>query len=152
MTSLYRTCSAAAVLLVLGLLPFTAQAEDKNIEIMDLDSILAKNSLPAGGPPAKVVAATRAGNSELQVLVMSKIRMHHHDEEDHIVYIARGNGTARLQNASGQVETRQVQPGDIFNLPRGRKHAFQKTGSDDIVMLVVATAGWKPLEDTKFHE
>jgi mannose-6-phosphate isomerase-like protein (cupin superfamily) len=153
MTCTSRACAAvAAALLLLGSAPFAAQAQSKQIEVMDLDSILARNPLPVGGPPAKVVMSTRAGNSELQVLVMSKIRMHHHEQEDHVVYIARGSGTARLENASGAMETRSVQPGDIFNLPRGRKHAFEKSGSEDIVMLVVATAGWKPLEDTKFHE
>lgn len=127
-----------------------AQAEQPMV--MNLDAIVADSPLAPGGPPAKVIASSRAGNSELQVLTMSKIRLHHHEQEDHVVYVARGTGTARLETAAGEIETRPVGPGDIFNLPRNLKHAFDKTGDEDLVLLVVATAGWKPLEDTQFHE
>ncbi|HRP95097.1 MAG TPA: cupin domain-containing protein [Rhodocyclaceae bacterium] len=129
-----------------------AAAEPPQIVVSQLDGIVADNPLEAGGPTAKVIARSQAGDSELQVLVMSRIRLHHHDQEDHIVYVARGRGTARLENAAGEIETRPVAPGDILNLPRGLKHAFEKDSDEDIVLLVVATAGWKPLEDTVFHE
>lgn len=129
-----------------------AETPDRPIETMSLDAILRDNPLPPGAPPAKVIAASRAGNSELQILRLAKIRLHDHAKEDHVVYVARGSGTARLENAAGQIETRPVKPGDIFNLPRGKKHAFDKTGDEDLVLVVVATAGWKPLEDTRFHE
>jgi len=147
------TLTRAALLATFPFIAATmAPAQAQQIVTTNLDSVIAGSPLDPNGPPAKVAAKERAGDSELQVLVMSKIRLHHHDEEDHIVYIARGEGSARLENAAGEIETRPVQPGDILNLPRGLKHAFDKTGDEDLVLLVVATAGWKPLEDTQFHE
>ena len=143
---------APALTAALCLLPLASLAADPQIAVSSLDASLAANPLQAGGPTAKVVGSSRAGNSELQIIAMSKIRLHHHNQEDHVVYVARGNGTARIENAAGQLDTVTVKPGDIFNLPRGKKHGFAKTGNEDLVLLVVATAGWKPLEDTTFHE
>ena len=60
--------------------------------------------------------------------------------------------SGRFEMAPGKIEARPVKVGDVFVLPRNLKHAFEKTGSDDLVLLVVATVGWKPLEDTTFHE
>lgn len=129
-----------------------AQAETQHIEVSNIDTIIEAHPLTQDGPPASVIGRSVAGDSELQVLVMRNIRLHHHEQEDHVVYVVRGEGTARLENADGELEEHSVQAGDIFNLPRNRKHAFEKSGDEDIVMLVVATAGWKPLEDTVFHE
>ena len=116
------------------------------ITVNTLDEVLKGNSLPAD-KTAQVTWKTRAGNSELQVIEMTKIKLHHHDQEDHVVYVARGQGTARLGS-----ETRLVKAGDILNLPKGIPHSFAKEGKENLVLLVVATAGWKPLEDTKFYE
>lgn len=116
------------------------------ITVNSLDEVLRGNPLPAD-KTAQVTWKTRAGNSELQVIEMSKIKLHHHDQEDHVLYIARGQGTARLGD-----ETRQVKAGDILNLPKGIPHSFTKEGKENLVLIVVATAGWKPLEDTKFYE
>lgn len=79
--------------------------------------------------------------------MMSKIRLHHHEQEDHILYVARGRALARL----GEVE-REVKPGDILTIPRRVPHGFTKIGEENLVVVVVATVGWKPLEDTKFYE
>ncbi len=46
----------------------------------------------------------------------------------------------------------EVKPGDILNIPRRVPHSFTKIGDENLVMVVVATVGWKPLEDTKFYE
>jgi quercetin dioxygenase-like cupin family protein len=116
------------------------------ITVNTLDEVLKGNPLPAD-KTAQVTWKSRAGNSELQVIEMSKIKLHHHDQEDHIVYVARGQGTARLGD-----ETRHVKAGDILNLPKGIPHSFTKEEKENLVLLVVATAGWKPLEDTKFYE
>ncbi|HEV8662007.1 MAG TPA: cupin domain-containing protein [Candidatus Methylomirabilis sp.] len=116
------------------------------ITVNSLDEILRGNPLPAD-KTAQVTWKARAGNSELQVIEMSKIKLHHHAQEDHVLYIARGQGTARLGD-----ETRQVKAGDILNLPKGIPHSFTKEGKENLVLIVVATAGWKPLEDTKFYE
>lgn len=116
------------------------------ITVNSLDEVLRGNPLPAD-KTAQVTWKARAGNSELQIIEMSKIKLHHHDQEDHVLYIARGQGTARLGD-----ETRQVKAGDILNLPKGIPHSFTKEGKENLVLIVVATAGWKPLEDTKFYE
>jgi mannose-6-phosphate isomerase-like protein (cupin superfamily) len=62
-----------------------------------------------------------------------------------------GIDLSRRMGEKGQ-ETREVKPGDILNLPRGKPHGFETQGDKNLVLLVVATAGWKPLEDTKFDE
>ena len=116
------------------------------ITVNTLDEVLKGNPLPAD-KTAQVTWKSRAGNSELQVIEMTKIKLHHHSQEDHVLYVARGQGTARLGD-----ETRQVKAGDILNLPKGIPHSFAKEGKENLVLLVVATAGWKPLEDTKFYE
>lgn len=150
---LWQTLLAPAALAALQLFVATPLvAQDKQIEVADLDAIVKGNPLQPGGPTAKVVSTLRAGNSELQIIRLSKIRLHHHTQEDHVLYVARGSGTARLENATGQIASSPVKTGDLFNLPRGRKHAFDKTGDEDLILIVVATAGWKPLEDTVFHE
>jgi len=110
------------------------------ITVNTLDEVLKANPLPAD-KTAQVTWKARAGNSELQVIEMSKIKLHHHDQEDHVLYVARGQGTARLGD-----ETRQVKAGDILNLPKGIPHSFTKEGKENLVLIVVATAGWKPLE------
>jgi mannose-6-phosphate isomerase-like protein (cupin superfamily) len=125
-------------------------AGEGSIRVTSVDVILQQNPLQAGGPTAKVAGSSRAGNSELQVIEMSQIKLHHHDQEDHIVYVARGRGILRM-GEKGQ-ETREVKPGDILNLPRGVPHGFETQGGENLVLLVIATAGWKPLEDTKFYE
>ena len=116
------------------------------ITVNTLDEVLKGNPLPAD-KTAQVTWKSRAGNSELQVIEMNKIKLHPHSQEDHVLYVARGQGTARLGD-----ETRQVKAGDILNLPKGIPHSFAKEGKENLVLLVVATAGWKPLEDTKFYE
>ena len=83
---------------------------------------------------------------------MSKNRLHHHEAQDHVLYVARGHGTARLETATGQIETRSIQPGDILSLPRGKKHGFEKTGTENLVFLVVATPLPPGVEETTFHE
>ena len=66
------------------------------ISITSVEAMLKQNPLQAGGPTAKVAGSSRAGNSELQVIEMSQIKLHHHDQEDHIVYVARGRGILRM--------------------------------------------------------
>ncbi|MBI3007025.1 MAG: cupin domain-containing protein [candidate division NC10 bacterium] len=116
------------------------------ITVNTLDEVLKGNPLPAD-KTAQVAWKSRAGNSELQVIEMSKIKLHHHDQEDHIVYVARGQGTARLGD-----ETRQVKASDILNIPKGIPHGFTKEGKENLVFLVVATVGWDGLKDIKFYE
>jgi mannose-6-phosphate isomerase-like protein (cupin superfamily) len=116
------------------------------IETANLDDILKKNPL-GSGQMARAAVAAKLAHAELQVIEMTKIRLHHHDQEDHIVFVVRGHGTARLED-----DSREVKPGDVFTIPKKVKHGFAKTGDQNLVLLTVATPGWKPLEDTKFYE
>lgn len=119
-------------------------------DAVDLAAVVAGK--PQVDGPNKVMRTFVANRSQLQVLTISKIKLHHHEQEDHVVYVAKGAGNGRFEVAPGKIEARAVKAGDIFVLPKRLKHAFEKTGGEDLVLLVVATVGWKPLEDTKFHE
>jgi mannose-6-phosphate isomerase-like protein (cupin superfamily) len=125
---------------------------DDRIAVANLDTIVKANPLTPDGRTAAMVAWISAGGASLSVLVMSKNRLHHHVAQDHVLYLARGNGIARLENAAGQVETRTIAPGDILSLPRGRKHGFEKAGEEDLVFLVVATPLPPGVEETTYHE
>jgi len=122
------------------------------IEVKQLDVIVRNNPLIPGGETASIVESIRAGGAEVGVLVMSRNRLHHHSHQDHVLYVARGTGTARLENAKGQVESRGIKPGDILSLPRGKKHGFEKTGQDNLIFLVVATPLSPGVEETTYHE
>ena len=140
--------SAAALAAMLFAVPETTEARDRTIEVTDLETILKTHPLPPGGPGTSVVASRHAGKGELQIVVARKIPLHIHDQ-DHVVFVERGTGTARIENAAGEIETRQVKPGDIVDVPRGKKHGFEKTGDEDLVLLVLTTPSRTP---PKFFE
>jgi quercetin dioxygenase-like cupin family protein len=139
------------ILVTLGLVGMVGIAFSQNparmIEVTSLDEIVKGNPLAPGGPTVKVSGGTKTDTTELQVIEMSKIRLHHHELEDHIVYVARGQAKARLGD-----QEREVKAGDILTIPRRIPHGFTKIGDENLVLLVVATVDWKPLEDTKFYE
>ncbi len=142
-------CAVMALCVAVATLALTGGAiagEKQQIVTANLDDILKKNPM-AAGQTAKATPVTRVPGAELQVIEMSKIKLHSHHQEDHIVFVVRGNGTVRLEQ-----ETRDVKPGDIFMLPKDVPHGFAKSGDENLVLLVIATPGWKPLEDTKFQE
>jgi hypothetical protein len=80
---------AAAALALLAAAQ-TALAQDRGIEVMDLDTILRTHPLPPGDS-ADVVASRRSGKGELQIVRVRKIPLHIHDQ-DHVVFIERGTG------------------------------------------------------------
>ncbi len=142
-------CSVMALSLAVATLALTGGAiagEKQQIVTANLDDILKENPM-AAGQTAKATPVTTVPGAELQVIEMSKIKLHSHHQEDHIVFVVRGNGTVRLDQ-----QTREVKPGDIFMLPKDVPHGFSKSGDENLVLLVIATPGWKPLEDTKFQE
>jgi mannose-6-phosphate isomerase-like protein (cupin superfamily) len=144
---LLRILMAATVLLAA---PAALQAADDQITVKQLDAIVKDN--PLGGATAAIVDSVRAGGAEIGVLIMSKNRLHHHEAQDHVLFVVRGTGIAKLENTAGQVETRTVKPGDILGLPRGKKHGFEKSGDQDLVFLVVATPLPPGVEETTYHE
>ncbi|HTK71382.1 MAG TPA: cupin domain-containing protein [Croceibacterium sp.] len=127
-----------------------ASAQEAAFNAADIAAVVAGK--PEVDGPNKVMRTFVANRSQLQVLTITNIKLHHHALEDHIVYVAKGAGNGRFEVAPGKIESRPVKVGDIFVLPKNLRHAFEKTGGEDLVLLVVATVGWKPLEDTKFHE
>jgi mannose-6-phosphate isomerase-like protein (cupin superfamily) len=68
-----------------------------------------------------------------------------------VLYLVSGRGTAWLEDASGQVQARPIKPGDLFSLPRGKKHGFEKEGQEDLVFLVVATPLPEGAEETIYE-
>ena len=127
-----------------------ASAQEAAFNAADIAAVVAGK--PEVDGLNKVMRTFVANRSQLQVLTITNIKLHHHALEDHIVYVAKGAGNGRFEVAPGKIESRPVKVGDIFVLPKNLRHAFEKTGGEDLVLLVVATVGWKPLEDTKFHE
>jgi oxalate decarboxylase/phosphoglucose isomerase-like protein (cupin superfamily) len=131
----------------------TARAEEpRQIAVAELDLLVAQHPLTPDGETSAMIASFPSGDNELGILVMSRNRLHHHAKQDHVLFLARGRGSARLESASGAIETRPIKPGDILSLPRGRKHAFHKTGPDDLVFLVLAGPGRDDFDDTTLHE
>lgn len=147
--TLRSTIPALALSLLAG---SPAWSAENRIEVRNIDSIIRNNPLSPGGPTASIVEFIRAGASVIGVLVMSKNRLHHHEAQDHVLYLVRGYGVAKIENASGQIETRPIKPGDIFSLPRGLKHGFEKSGDEDLVFLVVSTPLPQGVEETTYHE
>jgi mannose-6-phosphate isomerase-like protein (cupin superfamily) len=139
--------------LALTVLPTSTAAAEPNeqIAVSNLEAILKDNPLQPGGPTASIIGSMRAGDTELGILVMNKNRLHHHPQQDHVLYLVSGRGTAWLENVSGRIETRPIKPGDLFSLPRGKKHGFEKAGQEDLVFLVVATPPPETGEDTVYE-
>lgn len=146
--------SALAIMSALSSMPVAAvePANADDITVKQLEAIVKSNPLTPGGETASMVGAIRAGGAELGVLVMSRNLLHHHSHQDHILFVTRGTGTAKLENAKGEIETRAIKPGDILSLPRGKKHGFEKSGPDDLVFLVVATPLPPGVEETTYYE
>jgi oxalate decarboxylase/phosphoglucose isomerase-like protein (cupin superfamily) len=149
MMSLSGRCVSAAVLMILT--ASSAFADPETISVTKLETILKENPLPPG-PAASIVGSLRAGEASLGVLVMRENRLHHHVAQDHVLYLVRGTGIARLESANGAIETRSIGPGDILTLPRGRKHGFKKSSDEDLVFLVVANPVPSGVEETTCDE
>lgn len=130
------TCVAllGAIAAASGLMTTAASAQESKITVTNLDALVRQHPLPPG-KTSDIVAERPAGSSDLQVVVESSIPTHVHDDTDHVLYIARGTGTAYLAG-----ETRKIKPGDILFIPHGVKHGFEKDAkSGNLVMLVVET-------------
>ncbi len=131
--------AGCAVLGLASLLGATAGAADGGLVLKSVEGVLALSPLPAEAP-VQVSWTALAGNSQVLVMEVRKIVYHHHDVEDHIVYVARGKGTLRLENG-----TRDIAEGDIIVLPHGVKHGFERSGDENLVILVTGTPGFEPV-------
>jgi quercetin dioxygenase-like cupin family protein len=134
--------------LVLGALVVvgsTTAAEAPKITVTNVDKIVGPDFL--GDKPAKFAPAAQISNVGILAGQVKKIRLHTHDLEDHVVYVVRGRAAARLGD-----ETREVGPGDLISIPKRVPHRFEQKGTEPFVILVNATPGWDPLNDTTYLE
>jgi mannose-6-phosphate isomerase-like protein (cupin superfamily) len=122
-----------------------AVADTSTIAVKNVDEVLRAN--PPGDKPVQFTPVAQISNLGMLVGPVKKIRLHTHEQEDHIVYVVRGRAKARLDE-----QTREVGPGDVITLPKRVPHSFEQVGSEPFVILVNATPGWDPLKDTKFLE
>lgn len=116
------------------------------VTVSTLGDLVKDNPLPAN-KTAQVSWKSRVGNSGLHVVEASTIRLHHHTQQDHLVYVARGRGTARLWD-----QIRQVKAGDILNIPKGIPYGFTSKGKENLILLVVAENGWNGLGAVRFEQ
>ena len=111
-----------------------ASIAKEHIAFTDLDTLLRAKPLPAGFT-ADIIATRQVDASDLQVVVARKIDLHIHDDTDHVVYVARGNGTFHFEG-----KLRPVKVGDIVTIPKKIVHGFEAdTDSEPLVLLVVET-------------
>lgn len=113
-------------------------AAESGVQVKSVDDVLTENPLPADAP-VQVSWTALAANGQMLVMEVRKIIYHHHDREDHIIYVARGEGNLRLEN-----ETRALKVGDVVIIPHGAKHGFEASGDDKFVILVSGTMGFSP--------
>ena len=122
-----------------------AGAEAPKITVTNVDKIVGADFL--GDKPVKFAPAAQISNVGILAGQVKKIRLHTHDLEDHVVYVVRGQATARLGD-----DRREVGPGDLISIPKRVPHSFEQKGAEAFVILVNATPGWDPLNDTKYLE
>ena len=79
----------------------SALAQERAFNAADLGAVLAGK--PQVDGPNKVMRTFVANRSQLQVLTITKIKLHHHALEDHIVYVAKGAGSGRFEMAPGDL-------------------------------------------------
>jgi quercetin dioxygenase-like cupin family protein len=134
-------CLLAAVVVVASVVA----AEAPKVTVTSVDEIVTPDFL--GDKPVKFAPAAQVSNVGILAGQVKKIRLHTHELEDHVVYVVRGRATARLAD-----ETREVRPGDLISIPKRVPHSFEQKGAEPFVILVNATPGWDPLQDTRYLE
>jgi mannose-6-phosphate isomerase-like protein (cupin superfamily) len=142
-----RTVHTLVVCLLAGLvtLATAGAAEAPKISVTHVDKIVTPGFL--GDAPVKFAPAAQISNVGILAGQVKKIRLHTHEMEDHVVYVVRGQATARLGD-----EMREVGPGELITIPKRVPHSFQQKGSEPFVILVNASPGWDPLKDTRYLE
>ena len=120
-------------------------ADAPRIAVINVEKIVTPEFL--GNQPVKFAPAATISNVGILAGQVKKIRLHTHETEDHVVYVVRGQATARLGD-----ETRAVGPGDLITIPKRVPHSFEQKGSEPFVILVNATPGWDPLKDTHYMD
>ena len=92
---------------VAGLMAGAGGLHARDIEVRQIDAIL--NSKPlASDADGAIVEQIRAGGAELGILVMRRNRLHHHSQQDHVLYLLRGEAIARLENAARERSGRAI--------------------------------------------
>jgi len=120
-------------------------ADAPKITVTNVDKIVGSDFL--GDKPVKFAPAAQTSNVGVLAGQVKNIRLHTHELEDHVVYVVRGRAAARLGD-----ERREVGPGDLISIPKRVPHSFEQKGAEPFVIVVTATLGWEPLNDTKYLE
>ena len=120
-------------------------ADAPKITVTNVDKIVGSDFL--GDKPVKFAPAAQTSNVGVLAGQVKNIRLHTHELEDHVVYVVRGRAAARLGD-----ERREVGPGDLISIPKRVPHSFEQKGAEAFVIVVTATPGWEPLNDTKYLE
>ena len=120
-------------------------ADAPKITVTNVDTIVTPTFL--GDAPVKFAPAAQISSVGILAGQVKKIRLHTHELEDHVVYVVRGQATARLGD-----EKRNVGAGDLISIPKRVPHSFEQKGAEPFVILVNATPGWDPLKDTRYLE
>jgi mannose-6-phosphate isomerase-like protein (cupin superfamily) len=120
-------------------------ADAPKITVTNVDKVVTADFL--GDKPVKFAPAAQTSNVGILAGQVKTIRLHTHELEDHVVYVVRGRAAARLGD-----ERRDVGPGDLITILKRVPHSFVQKGVEPFVILVNATPGWDPLNDTNYLE
>ena len=140
-----RAAFLSAVIVLLGAVSGVIAADAPKITVTNVDQIVTPGFL--GDAPVKFAPAAQISSVGILAGQVKKIRLHTHEMEDHVVYVVRGQATARLGD-----EKRDVGPGDLISIPKRLPHSFEQKSAEPFVILVNATPGWDPLKDTRYLE
>jgi len=103
--------------------------------------VLETTYLAHGGAIAQMVLDRRVlkeiGFLAVARLAPGKEIERHIDPMEEIYFVLSGTGLMQVDD-----DSRQVGPGDATWIPTGSGHALLNNGSEDCVILVVASSGW----------
>jgi len=103
--------------------------------------VLDTTYLAHGGAIAQMILDRRTlkeiGFLAIAMLAPGKTIEAHVDPMEEIYFIMTGEGEMTVDN-----ETRHVKPGDATWIPTGSSHALTNSGTEDCVVLVVASPAW----------
>nr|VFJ88944.1 MAG: Cupin [Candidatus Kentron sp. H]VFJ89772.1 MAG: Cupin [Candidatus Kentron sp. H]VFJ97181.1 MAG: Cupin [Candidatus Kentron sp. H] len=67
----------------------------------------------------------------------AKAELHIHPISDRIITVVKGTGHAFVKTATGSVDTKPVEPGDVILFPQGTPHAFWGSEENPMTVQVV---------------
>lgn len=103
--------------------------------------VLETTYIAHGGAVAQMILDRRT-LSEIGFLAMAKLEggktiESHIDPMEEIYFILSGEGEMTVET-----ESRPVNPGDAIWIPAGSPHSLRNSGTEDCIILVVASPNW----------